>query len=129
VFAYVTDAKSFPQWDSATLEAEQTSPGQLGVGSTLRGAHRVMGRRWVWTAKITEYEPNRKWGGSISFRNMQVEEHVTFDPIEGGTKLTFVYEMKARGFLKLLSPMGVRGMRKQTKVNLSNLKSILEAQA
>jgi uncharacterized protein YndB with AHSA1/START domain len=129
VFAYVTDAKSFPQWDSATLEAEQTSPGQVGVGATLRGAHRVMGRRWVWTAKVTEYEPNKKWGGTISFRSMLIEEHVTFDPVEGGTKVTFVYEMKVGGFLKLLSPIGVSTMRKQTKENLSNLESILEAQA
>jgi uncharacterized protein YndB with AHSA1/START domain len=129
VFAYATDAKRFPQWDSATLEAEQTSPGQLGIGSTLRGAHRIMSRRWVWNAKIMEYEPNKKWGGSISFRRMQVEEHVTLEPVEAGTKVTFVYEMKARGLLKLLSPIGIRGMRKQTKDNLSRLKSILEAQA
>jgi hypothetical protein len=59
---------------------------------------------------------------------MLIEEHVTFDPVEGGTKVTFVYEMKVGGFLKLLSPIGVSTMRKQTKENLSNLESILEAQ-
>jgi hypothetical protein len=129
VFAGATYANKWPRWDSGLLEAEQTSPGQLGVGATLRGAYRIMGRRWAWTAKVTEYEPNKKWGGTISFRRMQIEEHVTFDPVEGGTKVTFVYEMKLSGLLKLLSPIGVSIMRKQTKENLSSLKSILEAQA
>jgi uncharacterized protein YndB with AHSA1/START domain len=129
VFAYVTDAKIWPQWDSAMLEAEQTSPGQMGIGATFRGANRLMGLRGVWTAKVTEYEPNKKWGGTISSRSMQIKEYVTFDPVEGSTKVTFVYEIKVGGFFKLLSPMGVRAMRKQTKENLNNLKSILETQA
>ena len=80
VFTYVTDAKKWSRWDSALLESEQTSPGQLGIGATLRGDQRIMGRRRVWTAKVTDYEPNRKWGGTISFRRMQIEEHIPLIP-------------------------------------------------
>ncbi len=83
-----------------------------------------MGR---WTAKVTEHEPSKKWGGAISFPRMRIDEHVTFEPAQGGTKVTFVYEMKVRGFLKLLSPIGATRMRRQTKRNLKELKLILEA--
>ncbi len=89
----------------------------------------MMGRRMVWTSKVTEYDLNKMWGENITSGSMQIEEHLTFDPVEGGTKFTLVYEMKVGGFLKLFSPMVVSTMRKQTKENLSNLKSILEAQA
>jgi uncharacterized protein YndB with AHSA1/START domain len=129
VFAYVTDAKSWPRWESAMLEAEQTSPGQVGVGTTFRGANKAMGRRMAWTSKITEYEQNKKWGETITSGSMLIEEHLNFESIEGGTKFTIVYDMKVGGFLKLFAPMVVSTMRKQTKVNLGNLKSILETQS
>ena len=128
LFAYVTDAKCWPKWHSAMLEAEQTSPGQMGVGATLRGSNRVIGQRMDWTSKVTEYELNKKWAENIISGSTQIEEHLTFDPVEGGTKFTLMQEMKVGGFVKLFSPMLVSTMRKQTKENLSNLKGILEAQ-
>jgi uncharacterized protein YndB with AHSA1/START domain len=129
VFAYVADAKTWSRWDSTILEAEQASPGQMGIGTTLRGATGAMGRRMAWVAKVTEYEPNKKWGGPISFRSMLVEGHLIFDPKEGSTKFTRVYDVQLSGLFKLLTPIVVSSMRKETKKSLSNLKSILEAQA
>ena len=129
VFAYTTDAKSWPKWQSFILEAEQTSQGQIGIGTTFKGTNRMMGLRVEWAAKVTEYEPNRRWGKNITFWSTIIEEHLIFDPIEGGTKFTLVYDMKVGGFLKLFSSMVVSSTRKQTKVSLNNLKSILEAQA
>ena len=87
-----------------------------------------MGRRMAWTAKVTEYEPNKKWGGAVSFGSMLVEEHFIFDSIEGGTKLTRVYDVQLGGLLKLFAPMVLSSMRRGSKKSLSNLKSILEAQ-
>jgi len=88
-----------------------------------------MGRRMEWTSRVTEHEPNKMWGENITSGSTQIKEHLTFDPVEAGTKFTIVYEMQVGGFLKLFSPMVVNTERKQTKENLSKLKSILEAQA
>ena len=128
VFAYTTEAKSWPKWQSIIMEAEQTSQGSVRVGTTFKGTSRMMGLSMKWTAKVTEYEPNRKWAKNITCGSMIIEEHVTYDPIEGRIKFTIVYDMKVGGFLKLFSPMVVSSMRKETKKSLSNLKSILEAQ-
>ena len=128
VFAYTTEAKSWPKWQSILMEAEQTSQGPMCVGTTFKGTSRMMGLSMKWTAKVTEYEPNRKWAKNITCGSMIIEEHVTYDPIEGRIKFTIVYVMKVGGFLKLFSPMVVSSMRKETKKSLSNLKSILEAQ-
>jgi len=128
VFAYTTDAKSWPKWQSIILEAEQTSQGPMCVGTTFKGISRMMGRSMKWTAKVTEYEPNRKWAKNITCGSMIIEEHVTYDPMEGRIKFTIMYDMKVGGFLKLFSPMVASSMRKETKKSLSNLKSILEAQ-
>lgn len=37
VFAYVTDAANLKEWEAANLEAERTSPGPAGIGTTSRG--------------------------------------------------------------------------------------------
>ena len=127
VFAYTTEAKSWPKWQSFITEAEQTSQGHMDVGTTFKGTNRMMGLSMKWAARVTEYELNRKWAKNITCGSMIIEEHVTYDPIEMGTRFTIMYDIKVGGFLKLFSPMVVSSMRKETKKSLSNLKSILEA--
>jgi hypothetical protein len=50
VFAYTTDAKNWPKWQSFIPEAEQTSQGPMNVGTTLKGVSRMMSRSMRWTA-------------------------------------------------------------------------------
>ena len=127
VFAYTTDAESWPKWQPFP-EAEQTSPGPMSVGTTTKGTIRMMGFTMKWTAKVTEYELNRKFGKSISSGPITNEQHNTYDPIEGGTKFTIVYNIKVSGLMKLFSLVVVWSIRKALKKALSNLKSILETQ-
>jgi len=129
VFAYTTEAKSWPKWHGAIPEAEQTSKGQMGVGTTFRGKSRMMGQTSEWTAKMTEYEPHKRWGKVIDSGSLVVNDKLVCDPAEGGTRLTMVYEVKVGGMLKLLSPVIISSMRKQLKLDLASLKGILEAQA
>lgn len=129
VFAYTTDAKSWPKWHGTMPEAEQTSQGQVGVGTTFKGKNRMMGQTSKWTAKVTEYDPYKRWGKIIDSGSVIIDDKLIFDPTEGGTRFTMVYDVKVGGFLKLLSPMIINSMRKQLKIDLINLKSILEAQA
>ena len=128
VFAYTTDAKSWPKWQPFPA-AEQTSEGSMRVGSTTKGTIRMMGLSMKWTAKATEYEPNRKFGKNVDCGLITTAQHNTYDSVEGGTKFTIVYDMKMGGFMKLFSPVVVWSMRKALKKALSNLRGILEAQA
>jgi len=128
VFAYTTDANNWSKWQSFILQAEQTSQGPMNVGTSFKGVSRMMGRSMKWTAIATEYESNKKWGKNITCGSMAIEEHVIYNLVQGGTTFTIVYDMKAGGFLKLLSPVMAGSMRKETKKSLGNLKSILETQ-
>jgi len=127
VFAYTTDAKKWPEWQSIIKEAEQTSQGPMGVGTTFKGTTRMMGLSMKWTAKVTKYEPNTEWIKNITSGSIIIEERMTYDPLEGGINFTIVYDMKVGGFLKLFSSMVVSSMRKESKKSLGNLKSIMEA--
>ena len=128
VFAYTTDARTWTKWQSTFPEAEQTSQGPVGVGTTFKGKIHMMGLTMKWTAKAMEYEANRKFGKNITCGSITNEQHNTYDPVGGGTKFTIVYNMKVGGLMMLFSPMIVCSTRKALKKALGNLKGILEAQ-
>ena len=128
VFAYQIEAKNWPKWWSFIPEAEQTSQGPIGVGTTFKGAIHILGLTMKWNAKATEYEANVKWVKNITAGSTIIEEQITFAPIEIGTRFIIVFDMKVGGLMKLFSPMIVSSMRKETRKSLGNLKNILEAQ-
>jgi uncharacterized protein YndB with AHSA1/START domain len=128
VFAYTTDANNLPKWVSGITESEQMSKGPWYVGTTTKGISHVAGASIKWTGKVTEYETNRKWTMKTTTVGVIFEEYWSYDPIEGGTKFTKVYDMKIVWFLKLFTPMLVNWAQKSLKVSLINLKSILEAE-
>ena len=128
VFAYTTDAKTWTKWQSTFPEAEQTSQGPVGVGTTFKGSIHMMGLTMKWTAKATEYEVNKKFAKNIACGSITNEQHNTYEPIEGGTRFAILYNMKVGGLMMPFSPMIVCSTRKALKKALGNLKGNLEAQ-
>lgn len=126
VFAFTTDAGKWSTWQSIIPEAEQTSLGPVGVGTTFRGTTRLMGRSMTWTARAIEYEPSEKFGKDIDSGSIRIEQHDTYNPIPQGSRFTLVYNMKVGGLLMVLSPLLVHSMRKELKKSLGNLKRVLE---
>ena len=129
VFAYTTEARSWPKWQSMLPEAEQTSQGEVKVGTTFKGLVRLMGLTMKWTAEVTQYEPNRRWAKTITSGSIVNKEGLVCEPSETGTKFTITYDMNVSGFMRLFSPMIVRAMRKETKTSVGNLKRLLEGQS
>jgi hypothetical protein len=87
-----------------------------------------MGQTMAWTSKITKYELNKVFDEVITSGSSQINEHITFASVTGGTRFTLVYDLRAGGFLKLVSPLVTLNMRGQAKANLTTLKAILEKQ-
>lgn len=127
VFAYTLDVKSWPKWQTTVTDLEQTSQGQFGVGTTFRWVTHAMGLRMKTTAKVTEYEPNKKWCKTIVSGSTVIDDRLTFDPIEGGTRFTLQYDMRVGGLLKLFSAMLVSSTRKAMMAALGSIKGIMEA--
>jgi uncharacterized protein YndB with AHSA1/START domain len=129
VFAYTTDAKSWPKWQSMLPQAEQTSQGKVGVGTRFKGLVRLMGLTMKWTAEVTEYEANKRWGKTITSGSIVIKERLVCELSEIGTKFTIMYDVNVGGFMKLFSPMIVRAMRKETRTSVGNLQRVLESQS
>ncbi len=128
VFAFTTDAGSWPKWQSIIPRSQQTSPGPVAVGTTFQGVTRLLGLSMKWTAKATEYEPSKRYAKNITSAGMFIEQHNTYAPIEGGMRFSLTYDLRVRGIFKLFSPMLIGAMRRELKKSLGNLKGILETQ-
>jgi len=54
---------------------------------------------------------------------------VTFEPLEGGTRVNTTIEGEPGGFFKLAEPLIVSVSKRQSQSDLDNLKDLMEANA
>jgi uncharacterized protein YndB with AHSA1/START domain len=125
-FAYSTDSTKWNTWMAFIPEAEQTSPGPVGVGTTFRGSTRLMGRTMPWTSTATEYQPPNTFGKNITSGSVFIEQHNTYQTIATGTNVTIIYDLTVGGLMKLMEPFMIRSLREGLEKSLSNLQHILE---
>jgi len=60
VFAYITDARNQPQWDSGLVEVRQTPESPVGVGTRVTEVLKFMGRKLASSRDVFECEPPKK---------------------------------------------------------------------
>ncbi len=129
VFIYATDINNWPKWHESIVEAEQTSEGQLSVGTTFRAKARAEGRTVEFTGKMTEYDPYKRSRKVMDYGNFIIDDTLMFDPADGGTRFTLVYDVKVHGLAKLMSSRINSGMHEELKQAISKLKTVLEIQS
>jgi carbon monoxide dehydrogenase subunit G len=126
VFASLADLESNVKWRSGTVEAQQTSTGPIGVGTTYRMVNSVFGRRLEGEAEVTEFEPNRKFVTKTR-SGYSIEAERIFEPVEDGTKVTFVVKADLAGFFQLAEPL-VAGMgKRRLESDVADLKDLIES--
>ncbi len=129
VFAYATDIKNWPQWHETILESEQTSQGEMGVGTTFKGKSRMEGRTMEFTGKITEYDPPKRDGKVMDYMSAIINNTLTFTPTDGSTQFILVYDVTVRGMAKLMSGRINKGVHEELQQAVSKLKTVLESQS
>jgi uncharacterized protein YndB with AHSA1/START domain len=129
VFTYASDPANMPRWAGEVLETELLSPGPLGVGSRARGVGKLLGRRLDVTIEITAFEPGRRFAFKSVAGPASSENSLTFDEVDGGTRITETVEAELAGFLGLADALVGRALNRQFETNLANLKDLLEAPA
>jgi uncharacterized membrane protein len=129
VFAVVSNVENNPKWSSAFLEAEQTSGEPIGVGTTWHVVQKALGQRMEGEIEVTEYEPNRKCTQQGKSGPIPTEVRQTFEPVKGGTRVSFTLEAEPGGFFKLAEPLVKTMGKRQIEGDLANLKDLMEAHA
>ena len=129
VFPYIADPRLHPQWMEVT-DVEQLTPGEVGVGTTVRIMMNMGSRRASFTWEVTEFEPDAK----VSYRTVDGPMHWdgTFTVRSRGdaaTHITASGRVGLRGLMRLMEPF-IRGEVRRGEANeLVRLKDLLEGGA
>ncbi len=126
VFDFVTDPEHVKKWKKGLVEIRRISPGPVGTGTTEIHVGQFLGRPLEVKRELTEYEPDRKVHYRTTSGLFPAEGQLTFEDVEGGTRLTVVSEAKPRGLFRVLLPILRWVGKRRLKGDFAALKSLLE---
>lgn len=126
VFAFLSDLQNDPRWRREWVDAQRTSDGPIGVGTTTSLFAKVLGRRAEAVYAVTEYDPGR----AVTWKTVRGPLPLTFRrsvEAEGdGTRATMGYSGDFHGLLGLLRPLIVPMGKRARRGDLPTLKRLLE---
>src|SRR5437588_6601976 len=65
VFAYLTDREKATVWQASLLEAHFTPDAPVHKGTEIHEVRKLLGRKIESTVEVTEFEPDRLFGGRV----------------------------------------------------------------
>jgi len=126
VFDYAADQRNEPLYNPRMLRSEKVTDGPIGVGTRFRATARS-GRRLVeMLIEITEYDRARRLGSRTTMSSVDVNGGLTFEPVDGATRMSWSWEVSPKGPLRLLGPLVARLGRRQEQTIWTGLKAQLE---
>ena len=125
VFAFVADSKQLPMWQSNLIKSEVLTEGPLRVGSRFQEVRLVRQKETEIQGEMTAFEPNRRFT-TKTLSKPEVTVSYSFEPENGGTRLRYEFGMVTRGLMRLLQPMILGSIKKDTASDFEKLKQLLE---
>jgi hypothetical protein len=128
VFAFTSETKNLPLWQTDVLEARQTPEGPVQVGTKLTLVRAVMGRKIEGTSDIVTYEPPTRYAYKTTSGPAVMGVNIC-EVTPEGTKVTIMFDMQTGGLFSLADPLVARTIKRSVESGLANLKDLLESQA
>ncbi len=125
VFMFLVDAKKLRTWQSNLVENEQLTKDPIHVGTRYREVRRMGPRQSDFQVEITDFEPNKRFA-TKTLTQPQVSVTYTFEPEEGGTRLTNKFVMSTPQEMQLSDSSRADSIKQDTEANLEKLKNLLE---
>lgn len=122
VFSFIANAENNPKWDPDCLEAEITSEGPIGVGTTGKYIQNILGTSYYSTFTYDEYDPPFRISKHVTSDQIRMEIKNGLVDVGNGTKLTQEMEIQHSGPKKLLEPFMAKRLEEQFRINLDKLK-------
>jgi uncharacterized membrane protein len=127
VFDFVADERNEPRYNPKMRVAEQISDGPIGVGTRFRAETVSMGRTVEMVIEFTDFERPRQIEETVHMSSMDLQGGMTFDPVAGGTRMRWSWDLEPHGGLRLMSPMITSMGRRSEQTIWAGLKRLLEA--
>lgn len=147
VFGFVSDPFNDLKWHPPVVEAERTSEGPNGLGSTFRGTYDSQRRSLAtpirstgvqpFTAEIVEYVPNVRYQLQVKFvdpphgllarvAGRELTLSFRLEEVPGGTRLFRGGTFNPIGVVGVLAPLLGPLMRKRNDYLLDTIRAVVE---
>lgn len=105
VFDMVADERNEPRYNPRILRAELVGEGPVGAGARFIVEPKGLGSKGEMTLTILEYDRPHRLHNVVRSSYMQVNGALSFDDVEGGTRLRWDWDMRMLGPMRMLSPV------------------------
>lgn len=127
VFDLVADERNEPRYNPRIVRAEKVSEGPVGAGARFVAEPQGMGAKGEMTLTILEYDRPHRLHNRVRSSYVQVDGTLTFEEVEGGTRLSWDWDMGLRGPVRLLAPVLALAGPRWERRNWVDLKAYLES--
>ena len=127
VFDLVADERNEPRYNPRIVRAEKVSKGPVGTGARFVAEPRSMGAKGEMTLEVLEYDRPHQLHNHVRSSYMKVDGTLTFEEVDGGTRLRWDWDMGLVGPMRVLSPvLALVGPRWERR-NWLDLKDYMES--
>ena len=128
VASYASNPDNAVAWYLNIEAVEWRSPRPVAIGSRVAFVAHFLGRRLAYTYEVRELVADERLVMATSEGPFPMETTYTWeDAPSGGTRMTLRNRGGSSGFLRLVSPLVAKAMRRANRKDLRLLKSLLEA--
>jgi carbon monoxide dehydrogenase subunit G len=126
VFEYLTIIENLANWIGPVVEAKQTSPNPVRLGSTGEVKAKFLGRRMEVPTEITAWNPPHSFSAQNSGGPFPITFHYTLKSEGEVTRISVITEAEPGGFFRVAAPVFEQLARRQAQNDLETLKTLLE---
>src|SRR5215204_1626267 len=126
VFDYVADQRNELAYNPRMVRSEKITGGPIGVGTRFRASARSGRRAMEMLIEITQYDRPRRLGSQTTMSSVDINGGLTFEPVGGATRMSWLWEVSPKWPLRLLGPLVARLGRRQEQTIWTALKTQLE---
>lgn len=127
VFRYVSDFENDTAWYQGVLESKRISETKEGAGARYWQRSRLLGRQYETEFEVTEYDPPKHLRMRSSRGAVPFVATYILEPVAGGTRFTMDAGVEATGLYRLIQPLFVLVLRRQTGAFFEKLRRLMES--
>lgn len=127
VFDFVADERNEPAYNPQMRSVGKTTPGPIGVGTRWQVVTTSGRRTTPFELEVTEYVRPSRLGSTTRMATAVITGALTFVPAASGTLMSWSWDLRPKGMLKLAGPLITVVGRRQEQRIWSSLRAHLEA--
>lgn len=129
VWAFITVPENGPRWQEGAIWTRVRTPGATQLGSEMDHLGRWLGMRIPTVARVTVYEPLRRYGYDITTRMSRRPSlmRYTVEPATEGTRLTLSNEAQLPALMRPFEGLLERNVQGMFERDVKRLKGAIES--